>query len=132
MRRMLKWIVACSAAVVIPAILAACNSDNNNAGDPVTVRVIAMNDFHGNIEVPAATNGGTVVVTDPAHPAGTALRTGGAAFVATLLKQLRGQQANSILVGAGDMIGASPVTSRSRTTKRPLISSISSGWKSPR
>ncbi|HEY5309515.1 MAG TPA: metallophosphoesterase, partial [Casimicrobiaceae bacterium] len=39
------------------------------------------------------------------------LRTGGAAFLATLLRQLRGQQPNNILVGAGDMIGASPVTS---------------------
>jgi 5'-nucleotidase len=70
-----------------------------------------MNDFHGNIEPPAAGNGGTVIVSDPANPAGTPLRTGGAAFLATLLKQLRTQAPNSIVVGAGDLIGASPVTS---------------------
>jgi 5'-nucleotidase len=110
MRKRANWIVGCVLVVAIPLLLAACNSDNN-PGDPVTVRIIGMNDFHGNIEVPAANNGGTVVVADPANPAGTGLRTGGAAFVATLLKQLRAQQPNTVLVGAGDLIGASPATS---------------------
>jgi len=68
-------------------------------------------DFHGNIEVPPANNGGTIVVADPANLAGTALRTGGAAFSATMIRQLKTQQPYSILAGAGDLIGASPVTS---------------------
>ncbi len=39
------------------------------------------------------------------------MRTGGAAYLATLVRQLRAKNPNSIVVGAGDMIGASPVTS---------------------
>ncbi len=92
--------------------LAACGgSDDSPPPQPVTVKLIAMNDFHGNIEVPAATNGGAVVLKDPANVAGTSVRTGGAAYLATLIKQLKASNANSIVVGAGDMVGASPVTS---------------------
>ncbi|MBS0344845.1 MAG: bifunctional metallophosphatase/5'-nucleotidase [Proteobacteria bacterium] len=91
--------------------LAACGGSSSSLPDPVTVKVIAMNDFHGNIEVPAANNGGSVVLKDPANAAGTTVRTGGAAYLATLIKQLRASNANSIVVGAGDMVGASPVTS---------------------
>jgi 5'-nucleotidase len=103
-------IVITCAALALSVVLASCLSGGSTP-DPVSVRIIAMNDFHGNIEPPAAGNGGTIVVSDPANPAGTPLRTGGAAFLATLLKQLRTQAPNSIVVGAGDLIGASPVTS---------------------
>jgi 5'-nucleotidase len=106
----MKRVVLTLTALTLPVVLSSCLSGGSTP-DPVVVRVIAMNDFHGNIEPPAAGNGGTVVVSDPANPAGTPLRTGGAAFLATLLKQLRAQSPNSILVGAGDLIGASPVTS---------------------
>ena len=78
---------------------------------PVNVRLIAMNDFHGNIEAPASPAGSSVVVADPAHPGGTKIRAGGAAYLATLVKTLKAGHPNSILVGAGDMIGASPFTS---------------------
>ncbi|MBS0356364.1 MAG: bifunctional metallophosphatase/5'-nucleotidase [Proteobacteria bacterium] len=102
------WLAASSVLA-----LTACggSSGSSNPPDPVTVKVIAMNDFHGNIEVPAANNGGSVVLKDPANAAGTTVRTGGAAYLATLIKQLRASNANNIVVGAGDMVGASPVTS---------------------
>jgi 5'-nucleotidase len=103
-----RWAGAIATLAVV--VVAACSS----VGDyerPIAIRIVGMNDFHGNIEAPSAGNGGTVVVADPANPAGTAVRAGGAAFIATLLKQLRAQQPNTIVVGAGDMIGASPVTS---------------------
>jgi len=96
-------------ALALPLALASCLSDSTT--NPVSVRLVAMNDFHGNIEPPAAGNGGTVVVADPANPAGTPIRAGGAAFLATMIKQLRAQAQNSIVVGAGDLVGASPVTS---------------------
>jgi 5'-nucleotidase len=54
-----------------------------------TVRLIASNDFHGNIEVPAPTNGGSVVVKDASNPAGVTVNTGGASFMASLVKKLR-------------------------------------------
>jgi 5'-nucleotidase len=52
--------------------------------------------------------GGSVVLKDPANAAGTTCA--GGRPIATLIKQLRASNANSI-VGAGDMVGASPVTS---------------------
>jgi len=76
-----------------------------------TIRLIASNDFHGNIEVPAPTNGGSVVLKDAANPAGTTVNTGGAAFMASLVKKLQSENPNNIFVGAGDLVYASPVTS---------------------
>lgn len=105
-KRLAAWLAASSMLA-----LAACGGSSSNPPDPVTVKVIAMNDFHGNIEVPAANNGGSVVLKDPANAAGTTVRSGGAAYLATLIKQLKAGNANSIVVGAGDMVGASPVTS---------------------
>jgi 5'-nucleotidase len=110
MRRPLQRAIALCAALALPFFLASCLSDGSSP-NPVIVRLVAMNDFHGNIEPPAAGNGGTVVVADPANPAGTPLRTGGAAFLATMIRQLRAQVQYSVVVGAGDLVGASPVTS---------------------
>lgn len=94
------------------ALLAGCASDDPApAPAPVSVKLIAMNDFHGNFEVPAATNGGSVIVKDPANPAGTTVRTGGAAYLATLVAQLKAKNPNNVVVAAGDMISASPVAS---------------------
>lgn len=105
-KKLAAWLAASSVLA-----LAACGGSSSNPPDPVTVKVIAMNDFHGNIEVPAANNGGSVVLKDPGNAAGSTVRTGGAAYLATLIKQLKASNPNSIVVGAGDMVGASPVTS---------------------
>lgn len=73
---------------------------------PVSVQIIAFNDFHGNllppkqsIEAPAA-GGGTVRV-----PAG------GAAYLASAVERMRAANPNSVVVAAGDLIGASPLVS---------------------
>jgi 5'-nucleotidase len=76
-----------------------------------TIRLIASNDFHGNIEVPAPTNGGSVVVKDASNPAGVTVNTGGASFMASLVKKLQSENPYNIFVGAGDLVYASPVTS---------------------
>lgn len=78
---------------------------------PVAVKLIALNDFHGNIEPPAASNGGTAFLPDTTKPAGTAVKVGGAAYLATVIKNIKAKNPNNIVVGAGDMIGASPFTS---------------------
>ena len=46
----------------------------------------------------------------PVGDEGTTVRTGGAAYLATLVKQLKAENANSILVGGGDIVSASPTT----------------------
>lgn len=67
-------------------------------------KLITFNDFHGNLEPP--TGSGGLVNGNPA---------GGVEYLATHIKRLRGQGADAgekvLTVGAGDMIGASPLIS---------------------
>lgn len=66
----------------------------------VNVQLLAINDFHGNLEPPAGSGG--VLGTTPA---------GGAEFLATHLKQDVAANPNSLIVAGGDLIGASPLLS---------------------
>jgi 5'-nucleotidase len=79
-----------------------------HAQSNVTVRIIAFNDFHGHLEP----GENTIHVPDPDQPSRTVpLRTGGAAFLATRIQQLRAEQKHSMVVSTGDLIGASPLIS---------------------
>ncbi len=70
--------------------------------------MIGLNDFHGNLMPPS----GGVVMEDPAKPKGTTVSAGGAAYLATLINSLKAQNpGNTLVVAAGDMIGASPLIS---------------------
>ena len=74
----------------------------------VALRIIAINDFHGHLE--PADN--TIAVSDPANPERTVpLRAGGAAFLAARINQLKAEQPRHVIVSAGDLVGASPLTS---------------------
>lgn len=67
---------------------------------PVAVQLLAVNDFHGNLDPPDGSNGridGTVA--------------GGVEYLATHLAQLRQRNPNTIVVSAGDNISASPLLS---------------------
>lgn len=79
------------------------------AAKPVNVRLIAINDFHGNFAPPSTGNGGTMVL--PNGGSGLKVTVGGAAYLASLVKNLKAANPNSILVGAGDSISASPFES---------------------
>jgi 5'-nucleotidase len=76
------------------------------AAAPIEVQILAINDFHGNLEPPKLSiaapgpNGATVRV-----PAG------GVAYLAGAAKTLRQGHPYSITVSAGDSIGASPLVS---------------------
>src|SRR5688500_11592174 len=90
------------AALAPLLFLAACATTPRSAPiaqGPVEVQILAINDFHGNLEPPNL----TVQAADGAVPAG------GAAYIASALKQVR--TANSVTVAAGDLIGASPISS---------------------
>ena len=65
-----------------------------------------MNDFHGNLQPPTGSSG-RVVIGGVAEP----VDAGGAAYLATHVKTLESQAKNSILLSAGDNIGASPLPS---------------------
>ncbi|MDH2426947.1 bifunctional metallophosphatase/5'-nucleotidase [Sphaerisporangium sp. TRM90804] len=69
----------------------------------VPVRLVAINDFHGNLEPPTGSSGAIV------NEAGTSVPAGGAAYMATHLKSLVNK--DTAVVAAGDLIGATPLIS---------------------
>lgn len=99
------------ALVSITAVVIGCSGgggDNNQ--EPVNVKLIAFNDFHGYLVQNDSSN--TVKVydqDDPTNPKKVSV--GGGAFMATLINQLRAQNTNNIVVAAGDLVGASPAIS---------------------
>jgi len=69
------------------------------AAPPVTLHVLTFNDFHGNLQTPAAPDG--------RRPAG------GAAVLAAYLKAHRARDAaDTLIIHAGDLLGASPPITR--------------------
>ncbi|HEX8217374.1 MAG TPA: bifunctional metallophosphatase/5'-nucleotidase [Allosphingosinicella sp.] len=103
---MVKKLLAGVAAIALSGCVTARESSEAIAPAPTEVRIIAFNDFHGNLQPP----GQSVQVTDEA---GATLRVpaGGAAYFATAVERLRAGNPNHAVVAAGDMIGASPLVS---------------------
>jgi 5'-nucleotidase len=88
---------------------------------PVELRILAINDFHGNLKPPP---GGIRI--DDANDKGKKVMVpaGGAEQMATLVKQLREGHKNNLFVAAGDLIGASPFLS-AMFHDEPTIESLS-------
>lgn len=86
--------------------LGGCATTQPRVAAPVEVKLIAFNDFHGNLQPPKAS------VDHPA-PGPEAIRVpaGGAAYLASAIATLRSQSDNNLVLSAGDMIGASPLVS---------------------
>ncbi|MCA2224791.1 bifunctional metallophosphatase/5'-nucleotidase [Nonomuraea aurantiaca] len=78
-------------------------ADASKAPKTVPVRLLALNDFHGNLEPPTGSSGRMV------DENGATVEAGGAAYVATHMKALSDK--NTIAVAQGDLIGASPLIS---------------------
>lgn len=95
-----------SAAIAALSISGCAALPPQAAQAPIEVQILAINDFHGNIETPPDQASIT-------QPDGTVLkaRVGGAAKLASALNEARRGHANSITVAAGDLIGASPLAS---------------------
>ena len=78
------------------------------------VQLLAINDFHGHIEpnTPGTIQVGQRLGTG-AEPrvVNLTVPAGGAEYLATHVKALRATNSNTITVGSGDLIGASPLTS---------------------
>lgn len=79
--------------------------DSSQARSTVSVQILALNDFHGNLEVPAS----PVYYSDGKQPSRELL--GGVAPLGAMLEQLREGREHTITVAAGDLIGASPFIS---------------------
>ncbi|EYF08774.1 bifunctional metallophosphatase/5'-nucleotidase [Chondromyces apiculatus] len=75
------------------------------AGGMAQLQILAFNDLHGNLEPPGGSSGRIQ------EPDGTNVLAGGVAFLASRIDALRAQNPNTVVVSAGDLIGASPLTS---------------------
>ena len=100
-------------------------------GGVVSVQILAFNDFHGNLRPPSPSNAavlaaagdpavnsaGNPVVTDAGVEDGGKLNdlisAGGAAYLAAHINALRAKNPNTLVVSAGDLVGASPLVSSS-------------------
>ncbi|MCW2254299.1 5'-nucleotidase [Providencia alcalifaciens] len=89
--------------LVSGALMAGCAQKPT---DTVKVQVIGINDFHGALKAPG--DG----------------KLGGIESIATLVNQLKAQNSNTIVVGAGDLVGASPLLS-SMFYDEPTIEALS-------
>jgi 5'-nucleotidase len=90
------------------ALLAGCAVTEPRSTEPVAVKVLAINDFHGNLKPPL----GGIRIKDPADASKTInVPAGGAEFLASAVTELRKKNPNHIFVAAGDLIGASPLLS---------------------
>ena len=95
-------------AIAALLLLTACAGPmaGGRHAEPVRVKIIAFNDFHGALEPPS--------LAVPATRAdGTAVRVpaGGAAYLASAIATLRAANPNNVVVSAGDLISASPLVS---------------------
>ena len=92
------------AAVSLATLLAACAQAPVQT-TPFTVKLIAFNDFHANLQSPGSFG------VNAAVPAAQRPAVGGADALAGHVAALRARNPLNVVVGAGDFIGASPLVS---------------------
>ena len=95
-------------AVLGLAALSACATPRGQspATGPIEVKIIALNDFHGALEPPKS-----AVPAKGADGSEVRVPAGGAAYLASAIAKLKADNANNVVVSAGDLISASPFVS---------------------
>ena len=99
---------AVTAGVTTPTA-AAAPKDKPKGPPPVELQLLALNDFHGQLEVPTGSSSRL-----PGYSSTNATDVfGGSEFLATQVRQLEAasKQKNTLTVAAGDLIGATPLLS---------------------
>ncbi|MFI4932217.1 MAG: bifunctional metallophosphatase/5'-nucleotidase, partial [Burkholderiales bacterium] len=95
-------------ALLVAAWLLGCAPASTRPTAPVEVKILAINDFHGNLKPPQ----GGIRIRDPQDAGKTVnVAAGGAEHLASAMNELRAKNPNHIFVAAGDLVGASPLTS---------------------
>ncbi len=110
---------------------ATAQPDAPSATGTVVVRILAMNDFHGNIQPPTGSNANVLTRGDDPIATGIGVASGdagllnipagGAAYVAAHLARLRAEVPANILVHAGDLTGATPLESAAFHDEPPIL-----------
>ncbi len=98
--RLRKLFLPVSILLVLALFLSAYTPAQAHKQKLVNMQILAINDFHGNLEPPSGSSG-RIGTTDA----------GGVEYLATHIQNLRKQNRNTVVVSAGDLIGASPLLS---------------------
>src|SRR5207244_2267058 len=98
--RMRRCSIAAGPLVLAVASLIVLSAVAAQGPDAVRVQLLAINDFHGSLEPPSGSNG--LIASTPA---------GGVEYLATHLARLKAGNPNTLIVSAGDNVGASPLLS---------------------
>ncbi len=80
-------------------------SDKHRPHQIATIKIVAFNDFHGQLESP-----GSFRLT-PSSAVATNIPVGGVDWMAGYIANLKSQNPNTVVVSAGDIIGATPLVS---------------------
>src|SRR5688500_14515869 len=92
----------------VVSLLAACAAPQavRQTSAPVEVGIIAINDFHGALEPPRSS-----VIAPDGKGGSVPVPAGGAAWLASAVDALKAKHPNNVVVGAGDLTGASQLAS---------------------
>ena len=110
-------------ATVVPTAIAKDPNPNKKPKDPVSVQILGLNDYHGQLEEvsPLVSSAGRIgfltdinpdptVTNNQCLPA-TCVAAGGTEVLATHVAALKATNPNTVFVSAGDLIGATPLLS---------------------
>jgi 5'-nucleotidase len=100
MRRRLLPVVAAMALLLVMVGTASGEAGAATSSRLIDVQLLAINDFHGNLDPPAGSSGRI-----------GSIDAGGVEYLATHIAQLEATNPNTLVVSAGDLIGASPLLS---------------------
>jgi 5'-nucleotidase len=103
---LVKWSLLTATLLLLGTSITTC-APNNLTEDTVELQIVALNDFHGQIEPPSGSQ--TLYYNTTNYP--FKAEVGGASYLATQIKALKATNPNTVIVSAGDCIGASPLVS---------------------
>ncbi|MGB5101581.1 MAG: bifunctional metallophosphatase/5'-nucleotidase [Methanothrix sp.] len=106
----IKFLVKCSlliSALLVLGFSIATSAPVNSSDDTVELQIVALNDFHGQLEPPSGNL--TLYYNSTNYP--LKVEAGGASYLATQIGALKATNPNTVIVSAGDCIGASPLVS---------------------
>ena len=113
-RRPRLVLVAMAALVILLVPAAVAAKPPATHANNVDVQLLAINDFHGNLEPPGGSGGRVGVAANDGECVAAAPNcylAGGFAYLADDVKNLEATNPNTLVVSAGDNIGASPLLS---------------------
>lgn len=85
----------------------AASSEDESANETIELQIVALNDFHGQLEPPSGSL--TLYYNSTCNP--FKVQVGGASYLATQIEALKATNPNTVIVSGGDCIGASPLVS---------------------